>query len=341
MYSFLRTLLFLFPPETAHHLTLKFIRWIYQPYLAKRCRKRLPKRPINLFGLLFPNPIGLAAGMDKDGECLDAWFAMGFGFIEVGTVTPKPQAGNPKPRLFRLVSEKGLINRMGFNNEGVDVLVKRLQQRRVEGIIGVNIGKNRDTPLIKAVDDYRYCFSKVYPYADYVTVNISSPNTPGLRELQGANYLDHLLLALMQTRDSLEKIWKRQVPLLVKISPDLTEEELKVMVDIFKKHNVDGIIATNTSIDRSAISHLKAADEKGGLSGKPIFQRAKKIIEHLFRLTQGAIPIIAVGGIDSPEDAKAMLSAGASAVQLYTGFIYEGPSLVSNTIKLIDQTINV
>jgi len=335
MYAFLRKLLFLLPPETAHHFTLNCLRWFYRPKLVERCRKHLPEHPVQLFGLSFANPVGLAAGLDKDGQCLDAWFGIGFGFVEVGTVTPKPQAGNPKPRLFRLTAADALINRMGFNNKGVDALVKRLQQRRVSGVVGVNIGKNRDTPLEKAVDDYRYCLSKVYPHADYVTVNISSPNTPGLRELQGADYLDHLLLELMQTRDTLEKVWQRRIPLLVKIAPDLTEKELSVMVKIFKKHAVDGIIATNTSIDHSAVAALKQGDEKGGLSGKPIFKQAKNIIEQLSRLTEGNMPIIAVGGISSAEDAQSMLSAGASAVQLYTGLIYEGPSLISNIIKSI------
>jgi len=332
-YAFLKKILFLLPPEAAHHLTLKLLAWFYRPFLVKHRKKRFSKHPVSLFGLSFPNPVGLAAGLDKDGKCIDAWFGMGFGFVEVGTVTPKPQAGNPKPRLFRLKKAEALINRMGFNNAGVVALLKRLQKRQVPGIVGVNIGKNRDTPLEKAVEDYRYCLCRVYPHADYVTVNISSPNTPGLRELQGADYLDHLLQELMDTRIALEKLWRKRLPILVKIAPDLSEDELKVMVNIFKKQNVDGIIATNTSIDHSAVAGQKHAEEKGGLSGKPIFEKSKKIVKQLSQLTEGQIPIIAVGGITSPEDAQAMLSAGASAVQIYTSLIYHGPGAALSIIS--------
>jgi len=323
------------PPETAHHLTLRLARWFYPPCLGKRRCKNALEHPFKLFGLSLANPVGLAAGLDKDGKCMDAWFAMGFGFIEVGTVTPKPQSGNPKPRLFRISDQSALINRMGFNNAGVDALVTRLKQRRVPGIVGVNIGKNKETPLIKAVDDYRYCLEKVFPYADYVTVNISSPNTPGLRALQGAEYLDHLLFELMKTRAALEKDVGKHCPLLVKIAPDLNDLELKAMVELFIKHNIDGIIASNTSIDHSAVESSMHAMEQGGLSGKPIFQRAKTMINRLFHLTEGRIPIIAVGGIHSPEQAKAMLGEGASAVQIYTGLIYEGPSLIRKIIRAL------
>ncbi len=341
MYSLLRKILFLLPPETAHHFTLTFAPWFHGPRRAERVRKRWAKHPVELLGLTFSNPVGLAAGLDKDAQCLDAWFAMGFGFVEVGTVTPKPQGGNPKPRLHRLTDVDALINRMGFNNKGVDALVERLKQRRVPGIVGVNIGKNAQTPLERAADDYRHCMMKVYEYADYIVINISSPNTPGLRELQGADYLDHLLLDLMQTRGELQQLSKKHVPLLVKIAPDLSQEELEVMVNIFIKHNIDGVIATNTLLDRSVIENHKHASKQGGLSGKPIFQPSKYIVEQLFRLTKGKLPIIGVGGIHSAQSAQEMLAAGASAIQLYTGLIYEGPRLIQDIIKKIEPQVQV
>ncbi|MCB1827706.1 MAG: quinone-dependent dihydroorotate dehydrogenase [Coxiellaceae bacterium] len=333
MHKFFLKFLLCLPPEFSHHLALFFLKWFYPASCAERLRKKLPKHPVQIAGLNLPNPVGLAAGLDKDARCIDAWFAMGFGFVEVGTVTPKPQSGNPKPRLFRLKKYKALINRMGFNNQGVDALVKRLKRRRVSGVLGVNIGKNRDTPLERAVDDYRYCLEKVYPCADYVTVNISSPNTPGLRELQGERYLEGLLAELVALRNQLNNRYDRKLPLFVKIAPDLSEGELHSTLSTIEKQGIDAIIATNTSIKRDSITAHPLAKEVGGLSGEPIYQYAKSIVVESVKFLQGRIPVIAVGGVSSPERAKDMMAAGASAVQVYSAFIYQGPELIRKIIK--------
>jgi dihydroorotate dehydrogenase len=284
-------------------------------------------------GLKFPNAVGLAAGLDKNGACIDGLAALGFGFLEVGTVTPRAQPGNPKPRLFRLPAATALINRMGFNNAGVEALVANLKERRWPGIVGVNIGKNLDTPVAHAVDDYLSCLRAVYPYASYVTVNISSPNTPGLRELQYGAALEALLSAVKASQNQLAELHGRYVPVAVKIAPDLESEDVSSLAQTFVRHQVDAVIASNTTASRVGVEGLQHAGEAGGLSGGPLTQAALRLTERLAAELDGAIPIIAVGGILGPQDARARIEAGASLVQLYTGLIYKGPSLVTQIAR--------
>ena len=284
-------------------------------------------------GLRFPNSVGLAAGFDKSGHYVDALAQLGFGFIEVGTVTPRAQPGNPPPNLFRLVEDRALINRMGFNNDGVEAAVRRLQKRRYRGICGVNIGKNFDTPLEKATDDYLACLRAVYATADYVTVNISSPNTPGLRDLQGEESLDQLLTELVNARETLSGIHRKRVPLLVKIAPDLDEPGLLSICRVLSRSGVDGVVATNTTTARPASLRSAHARESGGLSGAPLHAASVNVIEFLRARLGPAFPIIGVGGISSVEMARATRSAGANLIQLYTGLIYEGPRLVRRLIR--------
>ncbi len=333
MYSWLRPLLFRLGPERAHAWTLRFLQWVYPSWRVNRKIKRFSQSPVHAFGLTFPNPVGLAAGMDKNGDYIDALFGLGFGFIEIGTVTPKPQSGNPQPRLFRLPQARALINRMGFNNRGVDHVVTQLKKRKVKGIVGVNIGKNLMTSLDHAVDDYRVCYQKVYPYADYVTVNISSPNTPRLRELQTELYLHELLSELKKTQEELEKVHHRRVPLLLKISPDLVAEELKEIARIALRHRIEGMVAVNTTRHRHGVEGLPHAGEEGGVSGEPLFPTTLHAVEHLHAELGQEIPIIAVGGIMSRRDAQRLLAAGARLIQIYTGLVYEGPGIVKDIIR--------
>lgn len=334
VYRCLRPLLFLMEPERAHALVLKSLKLIYRPALVKqrvahfKTKTKTKTKPTTVLGLTFPNPVGLAAGLDKNGDYIDALFGLGFGFIEVGAVTPKPQVGNPKPRLFRLLQAKAMINRLGFNNLGVDYLVNRLKQRKVNGIVGVNIGKNLTTSLEDAYHDYDICLEKVFPYADYVTINISSPNTPRLRELQTETYLRDLVSKLKTKQAALALKYQRHVPLLLKIAPDLTPEEIADIARLALSQGVDGIVAVNTTSQRPGVDGLAHASEAGGLSGAPLFPLAMRVIKQLHSLLNDRIPIIAVGGIMSPEDATALLQAGASLVQIYTGLIYQGPILV-------------
>jgi len=329
MYSLLRRLLFTLPPETAHHFTLFILKVFHRLKLTQLVFGKMPHAPCTVMGLHFPNPVGLAAGMDKNAEYIDSLAALGFGFIEVGTVTPRPQQGNPKPRLFRLPAENALINRMGFNNDGVDKLLAQVQKARFSGILGINIGKNVDTPLENAVDDYLVCLHKVYAYADYVTVNISSPNTPGLRQLQQGEELDRLLSVLKQAQQQLADQHNKYVPLVIKIAPDLSEEELTVMANKFLAYKIDGVIATNTTLSRVGVENNAAlSNESGGLSGAPLKARSTQIVQQLSKILQNQIPIIAAGGIMSSNDAVEKRNAGASLVQLYTGLIYRGPTLV-------------
>ena len=332
MYRLLRKFFFILDPEQSHDwaLTLLSCSWFWR--IVAFFKPKLVTQAFELWGLRFPNRLGLAAGLDKDGECLDAWFALGFGFVEVGTVTPKAQPGNPKPRLFRLVGASAIINRMGFNNRGVDHLVENLKRRHLPGIVGVNIGKNKDTPLENALDDYRICLTKVYPYADYVVINISSPNTPGLRELQNAEYLDGLLAGLKTEQVALEQQTQRRVPLLVKIAPDLSDDELYSLADSLMHHQIDGVIATNTTLDRSQVLAYKESEEAGGLSGKPLLEKSNEIVRKLHQHCGARLPIIGVGGVQSAEDARTKLAAGASLVQIYTGFIYQGPVLIDQIL---------
>ncbi|MEZ5583905.1 MAG: quinone-dependent dihydroorotate dehydrogenase [Candidatus Competibacteraceae bacterium] len=333
LYDLVRKFLFRLNPETAHDWTLTALRWGCRGPLARWLSTRVPTAPCTVMGIEFPNPVGLAAGLDKNADYLDALGALGFGFIEVGTVTPRPQPGNPKPRLFRLPQAQALINRMGFNNRGVDHLVERLQRARFRGVIGVNIGKNYDTPLEHALDDYRQCLRKVYPHAHYVAVNISSPNTPGLRELQHVDYLDPLLAGLKAEQKTLAERWGNYVPLAVKIAPDLDDTALSTLVKVLLGHNVDAIIATNTTASRRGVEHLPHAGEQGGLSGQPLREPATDIVRRLHELVQDRLPIIAVGGILSGADVRDKQTAGASLVQLYTGLIYRGPALIREAVS--------
>lgn len=283
----------------------------------------------------FPNPIGLAAGLDKNGEFIDALAALGFGFIEIGTVTPRPQPGNPLPRIFRIPEAQAVINRLGFNNHGVDKLLENIQRASYSGLLGINIGKNFDTPLEKAADDYLLCLRKVYRRASYITVNISSPNTQNLRQLQNSKELDHLLGALKLEQNKLSDKYGKYTPIAVKIAPDLDSSQIKSIASLLTKHKIDGVIATNTTLTRSGISQHTAAQEQGGLSGAPLTQISTTVIRQLNQCLQGAVPIIGVGGIMSGEDAQEKINAGASLVQIYTGLIYRGPGLLKDIAKVI------
>jgi dihydroorotate dehydrogenase len=290
-------------------------------------------------GLDFPNPVGLAAGMDKNGDHIDALGSFGFGFIEAGTVTPRPQPGNPKPRIFRLIPAQGVINRMGFNNVGVDKLVDNVRRqgafRRRGGIVGLNIGKNADTPIERALDDYRIGLQKVYEHADYVAVNISSPNTKDLRALQGTKELTGLLAGLRDERRRLEDRHRRRVPLAVKIAPDLDDAAIPAIADTLVEHGVDAVIATNTTIARDRVAGLLNAEQAGGLSGRPLTERATAVVDLLARHLKGTLPIIGVGGIMNGADAVEKMQAGASLVQVYTGFIYSGPDIVADCVEAL------
>jgi dihydroorotate dehydrogenase len=327
--------------EAAHDLTLPALRRAHALGLT-RCLPKPITAPLEVMGLRFPNPVGLAAGLDKDGRYIDALAALGFGSIEIGTVTPRAQAGNPKPRMFRLPAANAIINRMGFNNGGVDAFVANVQAshffQNKEGILGLNIGKNADTPIDKAADDYLYCLQKVYPYASYVTVNISSPNTKNLRQLQGGDELDHLLAALKQAQQKLADQHRRYVPLVLKIAPDLDAEQGKAIAAALLRHQVDGVIATNTTISRNAVQGLPHAEETGGLSGAPVFELSNQVIRILKAELGDAVPIIGVGGILSRSDALVKKQAGASLVQLYSGLIYKGPALVRECVAALQMT---
>lgn len=337
MYGLIRSILFKKDPEKVHYLVM---RWLTIGYKTPVVRdiikssfcvkdKRLER---TLWGITFPNPVGLAAGFDKDGKYTDALASLGFGFVEIGTVTPRPQPGNPKPRLFRLPLDKALINRMGFNNEGAAAAAKRLKNRKEQIVIGGNIGKNKDTPNENALDDYEICFKELFNVVDYFVVNVSSPNTPGLRALQDKEPLTRILNRLMELNRSMGN----PKPLLLKIAPDLTNEQLDDIIEIVKITGIDGLVATNTTIDRSGLRTSKNEVESigaGGLSGLPVRERATEVIRYISKKSNGTIPIIAVGGIFTAEDAMEKLSAGASLVQVYTGFIYEGPATVANICK--------
>ena len=323
LYSLARPLLFSLDPETAHRFTLKSA-----DLLGSLLGKPVPARPVRAMGLDFPNPVGLAAGLDKNAEHIDALGALGFGFIEVGTVTPRPQPGNPRPRLFRLPRANALINRFGFNNVGVDAFLANVRRARWRGVLGINIGKNFDTPLDKAADDYVLCLEKVYGAATYVTINISSPNTQGLRGLQEKSELDALLGKIAATRERLADHHGRRVPLALKVAPDLDATQIAGIAAAVRTHGVDAIIATNTSVSRDGVEGLPHATEQGGLSGGPIKARATAVLATLAGQFAGQVPLIGAGGILTAADAAEKFAAGASLVQLYTGLIYRGPALV-------------
>lgn len=324
LYRLLRPLLFSLDPETAHRLTLKSADWF-----AGLAGTAVQSKPVRVMGIEFPNPVGLAAGLDKNAEHIDAMAALGFGFVEVGTVTPRPQPGNPKPRLFRLAQANAIINRFGFNNVGVDAFLANVARAKWRGVLGINIGKNFDTPMDKAADDYVYCLEKVYTAATYVTVNISSPNTKGLRGLQEKTELDALLGRIAATRERLADQHGRRVPLTLKVAPDLDDTQIADIAAAVRTHRFDAVIATNTSTSRDGVEGLQHATEQGGLSGAPIRVRATRVLAALARALGGEIPLIGAGGILSGADAKEKFAAGASLIQLYTGLIYRGPALVA------------
>ncbi|PXW96488.1 dihydroorotate oxidase A [Sphaerotilus hippei] len=338
-YALARPFLFGMDPEAAHELTLDSIaRFQNTPLQCLWARARVDD-PVTVAGLRFPNRIGLAAGLDKNGRCIDGLGAMGFGFIEVGTVTPLGQLGNPKPRMFRLPAAQALINRLGFNNEGLDSFLANVKRatrfRRSGGLLGLNIGKNAATPIEQAERDYLICLDGVYPHADYVTINISSPNTKNLRALQSDAALDALLGALQARRQTLAGQHGRQVPMFVKIAPDLDEAQVKVIAATLRHNGIDGVIATNTTIERSAVQGLAHAQETGGLSGRPVFEASNRVIRQLRAELGAAYPIIGVGGVDSGTAARTKLEAGADLVQVYTGLIYQGPGLVGDCARAL------
>ena len=334
LYPIARSALFALDPEVAHHLALRALKKIEKHHLAGLFGSNL-SAPREVMGLTFDNPVGLAAGLDKNGEYIDALAAMGFGFIEVGTVTPRPQPGNPKPRMFRLKEHEALINRLGFNNGGLEAFVANVRRARYKGVLGLNIGKNFDTPMDNAVDDYVTCLKGVYPFASYVTVNISSPNTKGLRDLQAAEQLQKLLSTLKAEQARLAKKHKKHVPLVLKIAPDLDLKSIREIAALTLENCFEGIIATNTTVSRDAVRDHPLAKEAGGLSGKPLFSPSTEVLRELARALKGNIPVIGVGGVMSAADAQAKMNAGASLVQIYTGFIYRGPDLIRDSVKAI------
>ena len=337
MFQLLRPALFALDPETAHHATLDALRTAHCLGTLPFVVKRPADDPRTVMGLNFPNPIGLAAGLDKNGGYIDPLAALGFGFIEIGTVTPRPQPGNPKPRLFRLPQAQGVINRMGFNNDGVDALIGNVKRAKFKGILGINIGKNADTPIEKAADDYLICLRKVYAYASYVAINISSPNTKNLRQLQGGDELDALLGQLKAEQEKLAQQHGKYVPLAVKIAPDLDSEQIKQIASLLIKHRIDGVIATNTTLSREGVENLPHGNETGGLSGAPVREKSTAVIRQLAAELQGALPIIGVGGILKGSDALEKMRAGASLVQMYSGMIYRGWDLVAESAAAIKQ----
>lgn len=332
IYSWIRRVLFLLDAEVSHNLTLLVLKWLNRFGLLRLVLGRPTSKPVRVMGLTFPNPVGLAAGLDKNGDYIKALSRLGFGFIEIGTVTPRPQAGNAKPRMFRLPGAQAIINRMGFNNKGVAHLVKQVRAAGHKGIIGINIGKNFDTPIDNAVDDYLYCLQQVYAYADYITVNISSPNTANLRQLQQGDEFQQLLTALSEERAVLQLQYQRYVPIAIKIAPDLNEEQIIGIAEAIKQSKMDAVIATNTTISRDNVQGLPHAEEAGGLSGAPVRQMSTQVINSLHKHLRD-IPIIGVGGICSSEDAEEKFQAGAKLVQLYSGFIYHGPGLIKEIVN--------
>ncbi len=335
MYSMLRPALFWLQPETAHHVTLAGLNALHRLGLSGFFAPPIPDDPRTVMGLRFPNPVGLAAGLDKNGECIDGLASLGFGFIEIGTITPLPQPGNPKPRLFRLPEARAIINRMGFNNAGVAALIEHVKRSEYKGILGINIGKNAATPIERAAGDYLSCLESVYPHASYVTVNISSPNTQNLRKLQDEKALDDLLMQLKQEQGALADKHGRYVPIALKIAPDMEDEQIAQIAGLLMKHRMDGVIATNTTVSRIGVEHLPHGRETGGLSGAPVREKSTALIRKLSSHLQGELPIIGAGGILDGADAAEKIEAGASLVQIYSGLIYRGPRLIAECAKAI------
>ncbi|SMF39977.1 dihydroorotate oxidase A [Alteromonadaceae bacterium Bs31] len=343
MYSIAKKVLFKLDPEVAHELSLDALGAAERLHLLQPFMSKTVQAPVELMGLQFPNAVGMAAGMDKNGDYYNALGKMGFGFVEVGTVTPKPQPGNPQPRLFRLVEQEAVINRMGFNNKGVAHLLANVKKRRYQGVLGINIGKNKITSEEKALGDYLYCLEAVYDYADYVAVNVSSPNTPGLRNLQFGEVFEALLHGIKEKQKQLAEKYGKHVPIAVKIAPDMSDDEVRGIADQLMKYQYEGIIATNTTISREGVENSRYSAEAGGLSGAPVRDKSTQTIKVLSDHLQGEIPIIGVGGIMNADDAVEKIEAGASLVQLYSGFIYGGPELVTeaaNAIKALAASVS-
>ncbi|TLX57195.1 quinone-dependent dihydroorotate dehydrogenase [Stutzerimonas nosocomialis] len=335
MYNLARELLFKLSPETSHELALDLIGAGGRLGLNGLMVRNPSSLPVQVMGLDFPNPVGLAAGLDKNGEAINGLSQLGFGFIEIGTVTPRAQPGNPKPRIFRLPEADALINRMGFNNQGVDALLARVDAAQFNGVLGINIGKNFDTPVERAVDDYLLCLEKVYSRASYVTVNVSSPNTPGLRSLQFGDSLRALLDSLRLRRENLQALYGKRVPLAIKIAPDMSDEEIALVAQALVETGMDAVIATNTTLGRDGVAGLAHADEAGGLSGAPVREKSTHTVKVLAEALGGRLPIIAAGGILEGRHAAQKIEAGASLVQIYTGFIYRGPALIREAVDAI------
>jgi dihydroorotate dehydrogenase len=335
MYPLARTLLFCLDAERAHDLSLASIEAAYRTGLNPLVSARPKPLPIERFGLRFDNPVGLAAGLDKNGAHVDALAALGFGFVEVGTTTPRPQPGNPKPRMFRLRRHEAVINRLGFNNGGVDALVRNVERARYGGVLGINIGRNKDTPNERATDDYLHCLERVYPRASYVAVNISSPNTQGLRDLQEEETLKRFIGTLREAQERLGARHGKRKPMLLKIAPDLAESELDAMAGVLLEARIDGVICTNTTIDRSGVAGDRDAGEAGGLSGKPLFAKSTAVLRGMSARLGAAVPLVGVGGVASGADAAAKVDAGASLVQFYTGMVYRGPGLIGECVEAL------
>ncbi len=336
MYSFLRNLLFCLPAETSHTVTLPLLDIAHKSGLIGLVASKPDTVPaVEVMGLQFPNPVGLAAGLDKNADHIDALGALGFGFLEVGTLTPRPQPGNPKPRLFRLTEQQAIINRMGFNNKGIDHALSRIASSRYNGILGINIGKNFDTPVEKAAEDYLICMRKCYSAASYIVVNLSSPNTPGLRSLQFGDELRRLLALLKAEQENLTHIHGKKIPLAVKIAPDLSDEEITQIAEVMLENEIEAVIATNTTLARSAVQSSPFKDEAGGLSGAPLLEKSTHVIRMLKEVLGDRIPIIGVGGILRGVDAASKIEAGAKLVQIYSGFIYTGPDLIAAAVASI------
>ncbi|WP_180174445.1 quinone-dependent dihydroorotate dehydrogenase [Acinetobacter sp. YH01022] len=333
LYSLARPLLFSLAPERAHELTLSLLKSAHRMGMM---RQNVASKPVTCMGIEFSNPVGLAAGLDKNGAYIDALAGLGFGFIEIGTITPRPQSGNPHPRLFRLPEAKAIINRMGFNNDGVDKLIENVKAAKFKGILGINIGKNADTPVENAVDDYLICLEKVYNYASYITVNISSPNTKNLRSLQSGDALTELLQTLKKRQLELAEEYQHYVPLVLKVAPDLTDEDIQFIAKQLLQFKIDGLIVTNTTLSREGVENLKYGNEAGGLSGAPVFEKSTACLAAFAKVLKGQIPLIGVGGILSGEQAIAKQQAGASLVQIYSGLIYTGPALIKDCIDALN-----
>lgn len=334
LYSLARPLLFSLAPERAHELTLSLLK---SAYSLGAMHQRVAAKPVSCMGIEFSNPVGLAAGLDKNGAYIDALAALGFGFIEIGTITPRPQAGNPKPRLFRIPEAKAIINRMGFNNDGVDRLVENVKAAKYKGILGINIGKNADTPVENAVSDYLICLDKVYNYASYVTVNISSPNTKNLRSLQSGHALTELLEALKNRQLALAQQYQHYVPLVLKVAPDLSQQDIEFIASQLISFHIDGLIVTNTTLSREGVEGLAGADESGGLSGAPVFEKSTACLREFAKLLKGQVALVGVGGIVSGEQAALKQQAGAELVQIYSGLIYAGPTLIKDCVDAMHE----